>query len=97
MSKLDKILSHIPRCAIEWNRAGSEFGYKLTQPQPVRIEEESRGVMVTFSAENGDGIAEYWDSLRIHPDLEAWAEKFGSYFEWENPGAISVFFEEVQA
>ena len=97
MTKLDQILSHIPACAIQWNRAGSEFGYKLVQPQPCRIDEESHGTLVVFSAEDGDGIAEYWDDLKIHPDLERWAEKFGSYFEWENAGAISVFFEGVRS
>ena len=96
MLKLDQILGHIPACAIEWNKAGTMFGYKLVQPQPCRIEEESHGVMVTFSAEDGDGIADYW-KYEIHPDLERWADKFGSYFEWENPGAISVFFEGVRA
>ena len=97
MSKLDNILSHIPACAIKWNRAGTDFGHTLVQPQPCRIEEEDHGVMVIFSAENNDGVADYWDDLKIHQDLEAWADKFGSYFEWENAGAISVFFEGVQA
>ena len=96
MSKLDKILSTIPHCAITWPM---EFGADptMTQPQPCRIEEEAEGTMVFFSAENADGIADYWDDLKIHPELDAWAEKFGSYFEWENPGAISVFFEGVRA
>ena len=97
MSKLDKILSHIPACALQYSKAGTMFGHKLVQPEPVRIEEESHGTMVTFSAENGDGIADYWDDLKIHSDLEAWADKFDSYFEWENPGAISVFFEGVRS
>ena len=96
MSKLDSILKAIPHCAIKWGR---EIGDEptMTQPEPVRIEEETHGVMVTFSAGNGDGIAEYWDDLKIHQDLERWADKFGSYFEWENPGAISVFFEGVRS
>lgn len=97
MQKLDTILSHIPACAIEWSKAGTMFGHKLIQPQPCRIEEEAHGTMVIFSAENGDGIADYWQSMFIHPDLEAWAKKFGSYFEWENAGAISVFFEGVRS
>lgn len=96
MSKLDNILSHIPACAIKWNRAGTDFGHTLVQPQPVRIEEENHGVLVTFSAEDGDGVADYW-RYEINADLEAWADKFGSYFEWENPGAISVFFEGVRS
>ena len=94
---LDHILSHIPQCAIEYSEAGTLFGHKLVAPEPCRIEEESHGTMVTFSAENADGIADYWADLFIHADLEAWAGKFGAYFEWENPGAISVFFEGVQA
>ena len=94
---LDNILSHIPACAIEYNKAGSDFGYKLVAPKPCRIEEESHGTMVIFSAENADGIADYWQDLFIHADLEAWADKFGAYFEWENAGAISVFFEGVQS
>ena len=96
MPKLDQILSHIPACAIEWNGAGTMFGYKLIQPKPCRIEEEAHGTMVIFSAENGDGVADYW-SYKINADLERWANKFGSYFEWENPGAISVFFEGVRS
>lgn len=96
MSKLDKILSHIPACAVEYSKAGTMFGRKLVQPKPVRIEEESHGTMVIFSTENGDGIADYW-GYEIHADLEAWADKFGAYFEWENPGSISVFFEGVRS
>jgi len=96
-TKLDTILSHIPACAIEYNNAGTMFGHKVKQPEPCRIEEESHGTMITFSAEDGNGIADYWADLFIHPDLEAWAEKFNSYFEWENPGAISVFFEGVRS
>ena len=95
MSKIDQILKAIPHCAIKWGR---EIGDEptMTQPKPVRIDEESGGVMVTFSAEDGDGIADYW-RYEINADLERWADKFGSYFEWENPGAISVFFEGVRA
>lgn len=92
---LDTILKSIPHCAIKWGR---EIGDEptMTQPEPVRIDERSRGVLVTFSAEDGDGIADYW-RYEINADLEAWADKFGSYFEWENPGAISVFFEGVRS
>jgi hypothetical protein len=92
---LDTILKAIPHCAIKWGR---EIGDEptMTQPEPARIDEESRGVLVTFSAEDGDGVADYW-RYEINADLEAWADKFGSYFEWENPGAISVFFEGVQS
>jgi hypothetical protein len=92
---LDTILKAIPHCAIKWGR---EIGDEptMTQPEPARIDEESRGVLVTFSAEDGDGIADYC-RYEINADLEAWADKFGSYFEWENPGAISVFFEGVQS
>ena len=96
-NKLDTILSHIPACAIEYNRAGTMFGHKVKQPEPCRIEEESHGTMLTFSAEDGNGIADYWADLFIHPDLEAWAAKFDSYIEWVNPGTISVFFEGVRS
>ena len=94
--KLDTILSQVPHCAIKWGRnVGDEP--TMTQPEPARIEEEAHGTMVIFSAEDADGIADYWQSLYIHPDLKAWADKFGSYFEWENAGAISVFFEGVRS
>ena len=96
MPKLNQILSHIPACAIEWDKSGIDSGYKLIKPKPCRIKEEAHGTMVIFSAENGDGVADYC-SYKINADLEAWAKKFGSYFEWENPGAISVFFEGVQS
>ena len=96
-NNLDNILSHIPACAIEWSKAGSDFGHKLVAPEPCRIEEESHGTMVTFSAENADGIADYWRDLYIHSELEAWADKFGAYFEWESAGAISVLFEGVRS
>ena len=96
MTDLDTILSYIPACAIQYSKAGTMFGYTVVQPRPVRIEEEAHGVMVTFSAEDGDGVADYW-KYEINADLEAWADKFGSYFEWENPGAISVFFEGVRS
>ena len=55
----------------------------------------SEGVII--SAEEWNDIegyaADYWGEFRenspwIHPDLEAVAEDFGGYWEWENPGAI---------
>jgi len=48
-----------------------------------------------ISAENGDGLADYYgefeDGPYIHPDLEAWAEENGGMWEWESPGAIGFY------
>ena len=48
------------------------------------------------SGENGDGLVDY-DGYEfngylpyIHPDLEAWAEKKGMYWEWDSPGSICL-------
>ena len=48
------------------------------------------------SGESGDGLVDYYghefndyDSY-IHPDLEAWAEKHGCFWEWNDPGSICL-------
>ena len=45
------------------------------------------------SAEHGDGAADYYGDFRggcawINPKLEKLAEKWGLYWEWQNPGCI---------
>ena len=50
-----------------------------------------------ISAENGDNAADYYGEHRggycwINEALEAWAEKRGGYFEWENPGTIVFMY-----
>ena len=43
-----------------------------------------------LSAEEGDGLADYYEEFgdAIHPDLTAWADAKGYYWEWENAGCL---------
>jgi hypothetical protein len=52
--------------------------------------------VLTVSAEEGDGFADYYGEFRggdpyIDPALEKWAEKRGHFWEWLNPGAIALY------
>jgi len=47
------------------------------------------------SAEDGGFFADYFGEFRggypwVHPKLESIANEFGGYWEWENPGCISL-------
>ena len=52
--------------------------------------------IVQVSAEYGDDAADYYGEFRggypwINPKLEAFAEKHGCFWEWQNPGAIALY------
>jgi len=58
----------------------------------ARVNEEG---VLQFSAEEGDGLLDYYGDFTgghpyIHPDLEAWAASEGHFFEWENPGIVTM-------
>lgn len=40
-----------------------------------------------LSAEEGDGLADYWE-LFIHPDIEEWAVANGYYWDWKDAGSL---------
>lgn len=50
---------------------------------------------IVLSGEEGDGLCDYYafggDGPFIHPELEAWAEKAGAYWEWESPGGAILY------
>ena len=46
-----------------------------------------------ISGEHGDYLIDYYGEVNngdpyIHPDLVAWAEKQGGFWEWENSGCV---------
>jgi hypothetical protein len=54
------------------------------------------GDVIKVSAEYGDDAADYYGEFRggypwINPKLEAFAEKHGCYWEWENAGCIGMY------
>ena len=54
----------------------------------------SDGVL-QLSAEEGDGLLDYYGEFQggypyIHPELEAWAAAEGCFFEWDNPGSVTM-------
>jgi hypothetical protein len=54
-----------------------------------------RDGLLIVSAEEGDGAADYYGEFHdgdpwIDPELEKFAKKNGCFWEWENPGAISL-------
>ena len=62
----------------------------------VWVEKEIQAVFVRedgefyLSAETGyPEIADYYQ-FTVHPDLEEWASKQGCYWEWENPGCLTL-------
>ena len=65
---------------------------------PIQIKPEAwvNDGQLHVSGESGDGLVDYYghefndyDSY-IHPDLEAWAEKHGCFWEWNDPGSICL-------
>lgn len=42
------------------------------------------------SAEDGLGFADYWSDCFVSSELETIASNHGAYWEWENPGVISL-------
>ena len=58
----------------------------------VKVDVESDGGL--FGDYYGDHRGGY---AGIHPDLESFAEYMGTYWEWDNPGGISLYDREVKA
>ena len=94
---IQALINDLPHCGINWDdpRLGAD-----NDGLPVKAwaEEYEHGVMICVSAEEGDGVADYYGEFRggypwIEPRLEAWAEKHGAYWEWCNPGRIDCFIE----
>jgi len=51
---------------------------------------------VAVSAENGDDAADYYGEFRggypwINPKLESLAKSKKAYWEWQNPGSITLY------
>ena len=90
----NQILNSLPQCAYSWK--GLDYD-GMTHPKVARVEQKSHGVLIVISAENGDGVAEYYQDMYVHPELEAWARRWGSYVDWESAGAVSVFVEGVRS
>jgi len=49
-----------------------------------------------ISAEEGDGLIDFYGEFRggypyIHPKLEKWATEHGGFFEWDNPGSVTLY------
>ncbi len=58
----------------------------------ARVNEEG---VLQLSAEEGDGLLDYYGESRggypyIHPELEEWAASEGCFFEWVNPGIVTM-------
>jgi len=94
---IQALINDLPHCAINWDDPRLGAG---DDGLPVKAwaEERENGVMICVSAEEGDGVADYYGEFRggdmwIDPRLEAWAEKHGAYWEWYNPGRIDCFIE----
>lgn len=50
--------------------------------------------VLRVSGEHGDGLVDYYGPKGysfIHPELEAWADKRGMFWEWENPSNIALY------
>lgn len=70
------------------------FGFAICY---ARSEREGH---IIVSAEDYDDVkgraADYYGEFRggypwVHPELDAIADKYDSYWEWENPGAIILY------
>jgi hypothetical protein len=95
----DTLIGTMPKCGVTFPASYDEPVYVMPK---YRVEEHNHGVEIYISAEDGDGVADYWGQWNneipyIHPKLEAWAESHGSYFEWQNAGCIVAFFEGVRS
>jgi hypothetical protein len=62
-------------------------GKYVLKPTTVKPYMFWRDDALYLSAEEGDGLADYWEMF-IHPELEAWADAKGYYWEWENAGCL---------
>lgn len=66
--------------------------------KPFVLPFAERGALAMVSAENGDGAADYYGEFQgngypyIDPALEAFADKYGVYWEWVNPGQIALYW-----
>lgn len=61
---------------------------------PIVIEKEDR---ILVSTDDGRYFADYYRNgvAWIHPDVEQLAADAGTYWEWENPSAIVVYFSNL--
>lgn len=55
-----------------------------------------RDGVVHVSGEDGRGFVDYYGEFRggypyIHPKLVEFAESIGYFWEWDNPGSISLY------
>ena len=69
--------------------------YKEVQA-PVDWFEREDGQFLISDERGGPIVIDYYDYLGdtggIHPDLIKAVEKYGCYWEWENPGAICLAY-----
>jgi len=65
---------------------------------PVFISENDHGrkvIVLSAEDENSYLFADYYGEFRggypwVNPALESWARERGFYWEWQNPGALSL-------
>lgn len=88
MTKTEKLIATLPELdCIAYIKGRGAVEVKR---KPFAFERDGS---LFISAEEGDNAADYYGEYRggycwINPALEAWAQKRGGYFDWENPGTI---------
>ena len=55
-----------------------------------------RDGVLAISGEEGDGLIDYYgefcgERMYVHPKIEQTIREHGFYYEWDNPGSISVY------
>ena len=77
-----------------WNDETKDLDEIKVSPEEYAFVREGEDVL-RVTAERFQ-FADYYDEFGkgypyIHPDLEAWAEKHGGFWEWENPSNIGFY------
>ena len=89
MKSLEKMIKSMP----------IEIGiYDEQVKPPVFIRENDYGrkvIVLSAEHENSYLFADYYGEFRggypwVNPALESWASERGFYWEWQNPGALSL-------
>lgn len=77
----------VPTIKIGEEMVLDESGKYIVKPDEVKPYMFWRDGALRMSAEEGDGLADYWEMF-IHPDLEEWAHAKGYYWEWQDAGSL---------
>ena len=92
MKNLETLIGTLPTIAdFEWSREKKDL-VKVSIKPSARIADEA----IQIDGDDGKGLIDYYGEYRggypyIHPALEAWAEKNGGHWEWNDPGSISFY------